>query len=75
MGRHDKEREAISWTSKAWGTKALWHPEPLSNTGSLIGPTLDLITTRRKEHHLTRRWRDTVCASKREAEREREEEK
>ena len=49
MGRHDKRREAISRTSKAGGMKALWHRELLSNTGSLIEPTLDLITTRRKE--------------------------
>lgn len=63
MSRHDKQREAISGTSKARGMKALWHPELLSNTGSLIEPTLDLITTRRKEHHLTGRWRDRgrVC--------------
>lgn len=59
MGRHDKAREAISWTSKASGTKALWHSEQLSNTGSLIDPTLDLITTRGKKAPLDRkmeRW-------------------
>ena len=44
-----RRREAISGTSKAGGMKALWHQELLSNTGSLIEPTLDLITTRRKE--------------------------
>lgn len=32
----------------------------LSNTGSVIELTLDLITSRRKEQHLTGRWRD-VC--------------
>lgn len=49
MGRHDSEREAITGTSKAEEMKALWHQELLSNTGPLIEPTLDLITTRRKE--------------------------
>ena len=63
MGRNDKQREAISGTSKGRGMKALWHPELLSNTDSLIQPTLDLITTRRKERRLTGRWRDgaRVC--------------
>ena len=72
MGRHDKQREAISGTSKARGMKALWHPEPLSNTGSLIEPTLDLITTRRQEYHLTGRWRERTQGGEREGERERE---
>lgn len=53
VGRQDKQRKAIIGTSKARGVKVLWHPELLSNTGSLIDPNLDLITTRRKEHHLT----------------------
>lgn len=75
MGRHDKQREAISGTSKAQGMKALWHPEPLSNTGSLIEPTLDLITTRRKEHRLTGRWRDGGRVCVRELERERKTDK
>lgn len=59
MGRHDRRGEAVSGTSKAGEMKALWQPELLSNTGSLIGPTLDLITTRRKERCLTGRWRDS----------------
>lgn len=71
MGRHDKQGEAISGTSKARGMKALWHPELLSNTSALIVPTLDLITTRRKERHLTGRWRDRgrVCVREREREK------
>lgn len=72
MGRHDKQREAISGTSKARGMKALWHPEPLSNTASLIVPTLDLITTRRKERRLTGRWRDGGRGRETEKARERE---
>lgn len=59
MGRHGKQKEGISGTSKTGGIEALWHREPLSNTGSLIELKLDLITTRRKEHQLTRRRRDT----------------
>lgn len=49
MGKHDKQRKAISGTSNAGGMKALWQWELPSNTGSLIEPTLDLITTRRRE--------------------------
>lgn len=61
VGMTRKEKPSV-WTSKAWRTKGLWHSEPLSNTGSLIEPTLGLITTRRKEQRLTGRWRDSVCA-------------
>lgn len=49
MGKHDIQRKAISGTSNAGGMKALWHWELPSNTGSLIEPTLDLITNRRRE--------------------------
>lgn len=61
-GRPDRGGEAISGTSEAPGKKAIWHPELLSNTLPMQ-PTLDLITTRRKERHLTGRWRDKVCVS------------
>lgn len=39
VGRHDRGGEAISGTSEAPGTKALWHPVPLSNT---LSATADL---------------------------------
>lgn len=44
-----REGEAFSGTSKAGGMKALWHREQLSNTASLIEPTLGLISSRGKE--------------------------
>lgn len=56
-----REGEAISGTSKAGGMKVLWHREQLSNTSSLIEPTLGLITSRRKEQLDRKMERQKEC--------------
>lgn len=71
MGRHDKQGEAISGTSKARGMKALWHPEPLSNNRLSDRADLGLNHYQKKraplDRKMERRW-ECICVRERERE-------
>ena len=75
VGRHDKQGEAISGTSKARGMKALWHPEPLSNNWLSDRADLGLNHYQKKraplDRKMERRW-ECICVCVREREREKD---
>lgn len=74
VGRHDRGGEASVGHLRLRERRLSGIPSRFQ-THSSLQPTLDLITTRRKEHHLTGRWRDKVCVSGCESGREGERKK